>query len=72
MAWFVDGWIWEPVDLVVLRCARDGRPFRNSPMYRMAAEALEREGFIAVKDSLGDRMTASLTSKGQETAKKVL
>ena len=72
MAIFVDGWIWEPIDTQILRCAAENVRFPSSRCYRWQAEFLEENGFIKIGEIDGDRMTASLTPKGEKTAKKVL
>ena len=72
MAWFIDGWVWEPVDMQILRGAMDGTKIPSSRIYRDQAEERRKRGFIQIDSDDGFRMTASLTLKGRETAKKVL
>lgn len=71
MALFVNGWIWEPVDMQILRCATENVKFPSSRCYRWQAELLEENGFIQIGDIDDGRMTACLTPKGRETAKKL-
>lgn len=71
MACFVEGWIWEPVDSQILRCALDGTRFPSRKSYLWQAEVLEREGFIMIGHIEGDRMSARLTSKGLKAAEKL-
>lgn len=72
MAHFVDGWIWEPTDLLVLKQASRGAEFRSSPMYRMAADSLCDRNFLILTTFGGSVLKARLTTKGRQTAKKVL
>ena len=72
MAMFIDGWIWEPVDMQILSCAAENVKFPSKRCYRWQAELLEENGFIRIGEIDGDRMTAVLTIKGEKTAKKVL
>lgn len=71
MACFIDGWIWEPTDCVVMHCASMGRPVRNSAMYRYAIENLVDHGFIHVINITEEQIDIGLTRKGKRTYKKL-
>ncbi len=68
MAVFVDGWIWEPIDMQILQCAAENVKFPSSRCYRWQAEILEENGFIQIEEVDGGRMTAVLTPKGEKAA----
>lgn len=72
MAQFADGWIWEPTDLLVLEQASRGTEFSSTPMYRMAADSLCDRNFLILTTFGGSVLKARLTTKGRQTAKKVL
>ena len=72
MAHFADGWIWEPADLLVLEQASRGAEFSSTPMYRMTADSLCDSNFLILTTFGGNVLKARLTTKGRQTAKKVL
>ena len=72
MAQFADGWFWEPTDLIVLRQASTGSEFSATPMYRMTADSLCDRNFLILTTFGGRVLKARLTTKGRQTAKKVL
>ena len=69
MARFIDGWVWEPTDCVILQCAVEGNEFPCSNSYRMQTEFLQDQGFLKIASVRDGRMTAVATPKGERTAK---
>ena len=72
MALFVNGWIWEPVDMQIMQCAMDEVQFPNSSMYRWQAESLQERNFIQIVSVTEKHIMARLTHKGRKTAEKIL
>lgn len=69
MAKFIDEWVWEPTDCIILQCAVEGISFPCSNSYRMQTESLQVQGFLKIASVRDGRMTAIATPKGEETAK---
>lgn len=71
MANYIDGWIWEPTDCLVMHCAYIGRPVRNTFIYRDSVEHLVQNGFIHVIDVNPNEIRIGLTKKGKNTYSKM-
>ena len=72
MALFVDGWIWEPVDMQIMQCAMDEVQFPNSSMYRWQVKSLQERNFIQIVSVTENHIMTRLTHKGRKTAEKIL
>ena len=71
MANYIDGWIWEPTDCIVMYCASINRPLRNKFIFRESIENLASNGFIHVIGMNSDEIRIGLTDKGKKTYNKI-